>query len=247
MSEAVQWRLEGDVPHLACGPLKGQFNSSWARLFQLARWNGKPIESFFVLSPGLGVGKVRESYIRGNDYIETFEPAPPDDIVRQLYWRAALHAEPKAVQLELVISLQTDFFDRNLESEVYSSITGTRAFHSASLAADQFKELDKQPHQHIEHLFNRSEGPEHIFVFRHEAHNLSFAQMVHPSDFVRIRLVQDEFEGWNLISGMFPERLEKGVIRRGRICGWFLPAENDLEVAVELAKRFIDEPLPLTA
>jgi hypothetical protein len=45
---------------------------------------------------------------------------------------------------------------------------------------------------------------------------------------------------------LFPERLEKGVIRLARICGWFMPAENDLATAVELAKRFVAEPPPLT-
>ena len=46
---------------------------------------------------------------------------------------------------------------------------------------------------------------------------------------------------------LFPERLEKGVIRRGRVCGWFMPVENDLETAVRLARAFVEEPLPLTA
>jgi hypothetical protein len=50
-----------------------------------------------------------------------------------------------------------------------------------------------------------------------------------------------------VIAKLFPEHLEKGVIRRGRVCGWFMPAENDLETAVALARQFVAEPLPLTA
>ena len=72
--------------------------------------------------------------------------------------------------------------------------------------------------------------------------------MAHPTDFVSTELThQDHMHGWNFFATkLLAERLEKGVIRRARICGWFLPAENDLSVAVELAKQFIDEPLPLT-
>jgi hypothetical protein len=83
-----------------------------------------------------------------------------------------------------------------------------------------------------------------LFVFRQPELGLSYAEMVHPTDFVSA-----EANGRPptcVRSTLFPEGLEKGVIRRARICGWFLPTENDLETAVELAKQFVDEPLPLT-
>ena len=49
-----------------------------------------------------------------------------------------------------------------------------------------------------------------------------------------------------ITSKLFPERLEKGVIRRGRICAWFLPREADLAIAAELFRRFVSQPPPLT-
>ena len=67
--------------------------------------------------------------------------------------------------------------------------------------------------------------------------------MVHPTDFVSARLQHTR----HVETTLFPEHLEKGVIRRGRICGWFMPAENDLDTAVELAREFVNEPPPLTA
>jgi hypothetical protein len=71
--------------------------------------------------------------------------------------------------------------------------------------------------------------------------------MVHPLDFSAgaksgIGRPQADVR-WQL----FPEHLEKGVIRRGRICGWFMSVENDLETAVQLAREFVNEPPPLTA
>ena len=74
---------------------------------------------------------------------------------------------------------------------------------------------------------------------------MSYAHMVHPSDFVSMRLKVALYAGV-AESQLFPEHLEKGVIRRGRICGWFMPLENDLQTAVELARQFVNEPLPLT-
>ena len=79
-----------------------------------------------------------------------------------------------------------------------------------------------------------------------------YAQILHPSDFESIELryqlhdVKGAFTAWHIKSLLLHQPLEKGVIRRARICGWFMPAENDLQTAVELARRFVDEPLPLT-
>jgi hypothetical protein len=44
----------------------------------------------------------------------------------------------------------------------------------------------------------------------------------------------------------FPNDWKKGVIRRARIAGWFLPLANDLAAAAALAQAFVGEPLPLT-
>jgi hypothetical protein len=88
-----------------------------------------------------------------------------------------------------------------------------------------------------------------LFVFRKSEQDFSYAELVHPTDF-HSAVVNEGCgpfeESGPLRAQLFPERLEKGVIRRARICGWFMPAENDLETAVTLAKRFVDEPLPLT-
>jgi len=71
--------------------------------------------------------------------------------------------------------------------------------------------------------------------------------MVHPSDFAGASVALDGRQPMVVNSTLFPERLEKGVIRRGRICGWLMPVENDLATATILARSFVDEPLPLTA
>lgn len=74
---------------------------------------------------------------------------------------------------------------------------------------------------------------------------VSYFQVVHPDDLFAVeeRRTGDRYR---IRATLFPERLEKGVIRRARLCGWFLPSECDLAVAVELAREFIAEPPPLT-
>jgi hypothetical protein len=74
----------------------------------------------------------------------------------------------------------------------------------------------------------------------------SYAEMVHPADFAGASL---ELRGEELLRfshPLFAERLEKGVIRRVRLCGVFLPRDRDLEKASAIYRNFIAEPLPLT-
>jgi hypothetical protein len=251
MSEAVQWRVEDNGSQVTAGPLEGQVESdSSLTRFRLRSWRGKAADRFSVLATGAPMGnllKLRERYARGADLVEDYETIPvivADAMSPQFYWRVAVHDDLAAVQVQLIVSLRTELLDSDPESSVYSCAWDASAFHAASLAVDQFEEIPRQP---VESSFDRVASAENLFVLRDESCGLSYAEMIHPSDFVRARLLKEGRPPWMLDSTLFPERLEKGVIRRGRICGWFLPAENDLEVAVELAKRFVDEPLPLTA
>jgi hypothetical protein len=120
---------------------------------------------------------------------------------------------------------------------VRSCLRNAKLFHT-DRTGEALKDLANQ-----KHLFLNRDSTQHLIVFRHATLGLSYAEMVHPTDFVMA-----EADGGQCYarSTLFPERLEKGVIRRGRVCGWFLPTENDLATAVELASQFVDEPLPLT-
>jgi len=84
-------------------------------------------------------------------------------------------------------------------------------------------------------------------VLRSSTGNWSYAEMTHPLDQGTWQLARSK-DGKTLIrrnlGGSF---LEKGVIRRLRFRGAFLPRENDLERAVGLFKLFATESPPLTA
>jgi hypothetical protein len=171
-----------------------------------------------------------------------FLPAGPHRIAPQFYWRTALEADGSAIRIELMLSVRTELLDSNPVWRLASFVKGSKLLHARSLEGVAFEDISRRGMS-----FHRSDSTEHLFLFRHEEMKFSYAEMVHPSDFAaaEARLGNDQPPA--VISEIFPERLEKGVIRRGRVCGWFMPAENDLETAVRLARAFVEEPLPLTA
>ena len=188
-------------------------------------------------------GRCVETYVRGSDLVSTYESNEPHGLP-QVYWR--LHASsPPAIGVEVVLSMRTELLDSRPLSAVDSLAANVSAFHASNLDAASFQQVRPAS---APHRWEAEEATTHLFVLRNERLKMTYAEMVHPSDFVSAALSQPEpgVDSWHLKSLLFPESLEKGVIRRARICGWFLPAENDLAVAALLARQFIDEPLPLT-
>ena len=245
---AVQWSAEGFVAKLACGPLRGQVEpAAVGEWFRALSWRDRPIEVFaLAVSAGepLDYNQLQR-HIRGADLVHVFPKSSAERVAREAYWRAAHHAARGAVQVELIYSAQTDLLDSNPETNVSTSVAGGRVFRCQDLNAGCFAELRLADYPGLELVAVNSR--EHLVLFRNEALGFSYAEMVHPTDYVRSNLFSNDRRSMFCVSVLFPERLEKGVIRRGRVCGWFLPAEDDLATAVELAKQFVDEPLPLTA
>ncbi len=188
-------------------------------------------------------GQRLESYVRGRDLVSTHEANLPHGSP-QIYWR--LHASsPPAIGVEVVLSMRTELLDSRPLSAVDSMAASVSAYHCPTLNAADFAEVNLAS---APHFWKAETSAIHLFVLRSERLQMTYAEMVHPSDFVSAELSKPEpaIDSWRLKSVLFPESLEKGVIRRARICGWFLPIENDLAVTVELARKFINEPLPLT-
>jgi len=247
---AAEWRIEGDACWLSCGPLSGRVEADELGVrFLVATWRGFPSDAFGALitagpGPRPPVIEIKERYVRGCDFVATYAKSTEFPVAPQFYWRAALHESLAAVQIQMILSVQTDLLDSHPEASVNSFALESRLFHASTLRAEAFREVAAvTPPAPVDHNASR----EHLFVFRNESFGLSYAQMVHPTDFVTAEIHSNASHPWLVDSTLFPEFLEKGVIRRARISGWFLPAENDLAAAVQLAKQFVEEPLPLTA
>jgi hypothetical protein len=248
--EAVHWQLADDHARLVCGPLSGRVEfASVGVHFLPEQFRGQAIDHLSVLftrgTADIQRLELHEWYVRGRDLIARFEKSPAHKLTPQIDWRAGNCPEHQAASLEVIVSMQTELLDSHPQALVHSFCQGAEVWQARSFEQPHF-ELLGAADEGREHF--AAEGTEQLFVFREPRLGISYAQANHPSDFVATRIVGNAAGGqWSIAATLFPERLEKGVIRRGRICGWFLPSKNDLQVATELARRFVNEKLPLTA
>jgi hypothetical protein len=251
-SAAVNWTLEGNNAWLNCGPLRG-----CVRLHQLVAgicdktWHDLLCDKFAVLQlvvPLVEIAPPRElvdSYIRHSDLVASYARTPPLTVAPQIYWRASFDERSSAVSIEVMLSMHTDLLDSQPHSAVNSIGIGCNLFHTADLKTASFQRLTAAQGAN---RFDARDFGTHLFLLRSNELRLSYAEMVHPGDFVSTEIDYrgDDLSTYRIHSTLFPDHLEKGVIRRGRICGWFMPVENDMEAAVALARQFVAEPLPLT-
>jgi len=248
MSGESAWKLAGDRALLECGPLVGEAHFGAAGIrFLVTAWKGQREDktSLFasdITNDYLTKTDLTEAYTRGGDLVANFAKSERH-IVPQVYFRASCDESTSAIRLELILSVQTDLLDSRPECGLGSYVWDAQLFHSRTLMANAFERVPDLE----DRVFDRGESPTHLFLMRVNGHNFSYAELVHPSDFVRANAGTGGTPLAAVEYTLFPEPLEKGVIRRARICGWFMPPENDLATAVELARKFIDEPLPLTA
>jgi hypothetical protein len=246
-SSAPEWQLTGSVATFKCGPMQALADFDLDGVcFVPVNWKSQRIESTEVLgSCGpdelKSVLQVSELYIRDTDLVANIATAGPHRIAPQIYFRARFDSRLEAIRIELVLSVRTELLDSVPTWTVMSCVMDSSLHHASRLDSRAFEVVPAG-----DCSFLQSSSPTHLFLFRNLKVGFSYAEMVHPTDFAAAT-TRDGQQPFCVQSSVFPEHLEKGVIRRARICGWFLPAENDLAVAVELAKQFVDEPLPLTA
>lgn len=181
-----------------------------------------------------------EVYVRQQDLIATYAPSEGRNVQTQIYWRAG--QRDSVATVELILSAQTHLLDSRPSLVALSTLPAGAVFYLAD-GAERLEELafDFQSRRD----FSPSECVP-LLLFRPHGAAYSYAEMVQPSDFAGASL---ELRGEELLRyshPLFAERLEKGVIRRVRLCGALLPRDGDLERALQLYQHFIAEPLPLT-
>jgi hypothetical protein len=239
--------MERGGAHLSCGPLEAFARCDGGLSLSLKSWGKAPIPKSAVLASAGPADssealEITERYVRGLDFVASYKATGAKHITPHVYWRSNFNESENTVRVELVLSAQTDLLDSGASWIVGSSISNALLLHAASLKRPTFEDASAAAER-----FDETDAAEHLFVFRASSLGFSYAQMVHPTDFVVAEVAFNEERKLMLRSTLFPERLEKGVIRRGRVCGWFMPVENDLETAVRLARAFVEDPLPLTA
>src|SRR5262245_50136971 len=172
MSERnVPWRIAGDVAHLSCGPLVGELEfSNLEACFFPKSWAGREVTEMGVLAndgPDSAATRLQlsEAYIRGRDLVATYAPALPGNIAQQICWRAEHHQALGSVQLQMVLSMQTELLNSEPEAIIRSFAGGGRLFHAAGLSIEQFEEFDFTPEdvasRTLERRFDNRSSLEH--------------------------------------------------------------------------------------
>ncbi|HTN76942.1 MAG TPA: hypothetical protein VL096_16905 [Pirellulaceae bacterium] len=169
-----------------------------------------------------------EAYQRGVDLVATYAQLSERTIRPQVYWRYLESAEMPG--LELILSAQTSLLDSQPQTRVESTLPGGEV----RLLSVTGKWLSD----------SSTDVPCGVLVRSPEL-SASYFEMVFPSD-LSVGSVERQPQRVTIRRELFPERLEKGVVRRGRVRGVFLAQEQDEALALQAFERFVESPLVLS-
>lgn len=231
MSDSVCWQLSATTAQLLTPRLRGaidlQAPAAGLRDLQLA---DQPLTGLTLLGVPLAgdrpTATVVDHYIRGRDLVASYAPTTAERLHPQIYWRVLdTHELPEgACGLELIVSMRTDLLDSH-----------PRLTTTSQLPAGE--------------LLSAGDLPPGLFLARPSGASYSYVEMLHPSDYAASPDKggkEVNAKGMQLHFSLFPERLEKGVIRQSRLQAIFVPRASDLADAQAAQRRFAATPPPLT-
>lgn len=247
------WTADNHVRFFNAHGLQARWNIAHPDAgFDSIRWNEKSCDHLRILqcrnanSAGDPEDELIDTYLREDDLVATYVQAPKRVNRKQVYLRPAgfLYPEPIA-GIEIVFSMQTERLDGDPQLSIRSEAPTTRMHALVNPAAPQWETLDPTEealdlptHQFCGAFATELSGSEAIF-----------AQVIDPSDFLGGRWIRQS-ESSNLFALSFPvfgSSLEKGVIRRGRVTGLFLPnTSGALDSLLSFYQWYRESPPMLT-
>jgi hypothetical protein len=243
------WQLADPLAKLSLPALSAEINTfePWQGIRSVSLGSGRSVAaSVLQIDVRELVAANRlplEVYTRGSDLVATYAASETRNIQTQIYWRAVDAASSYgAAGLELILSAQTHLLDSRPTLTTQSVLPTGPVLGLSGDSAEPLREVAIGPSGKME--FDAAQ-PMPLFLFQPQGADYSYLEMVQPSDYAGASL-ERRGETLRLVNQLFPERLEKGVIRRARLCGLFLPRANDVEHALTAYRAFINEPLPLT-
>ena len=195
-----------------------------------------------------GSESLHEVYVRGDDLIASYAGSESTALQPHIRWRSLQIRTQQldAVGVELIVSMQTYLLDSDPTVSISSTLVATDVRRCVDLENGDFETLAVISPGELP----VSEDPRaSLIVFRLVGVDISYVEMVPPTDY-RGGQLQGTSPGSSAVcwrSRIFSERLEKGVIRRGRIWGLFVRRSHDLELAVRCYRQLTSSPPPLTA
>jgi hypothetical protein len=239
---ASAWQLTHSVGQLRCGAWAAKVNVDQPALglhelslngellagqllgVTVAEENAPPTELAIA-----GIDK----FVRGGDLVANYPQCETQPFTLHNYWRIAAASE-KLVVIDAIVSLQTTL----LECYPKTILTTELPAKDAMIVS---------PNETAERRIESTlEGDEPVGILLRGVHPAwSYVEITHPSDMGTWRIdlgtrtrMQRELGG---------EFQEKGVIRRLRVRGAFVAANNDRELARQIISDFVIAQPPLTA
>jgi len=248
---SVVWRLDGATVVLQTHQLAAEIDlqNPCAGLSQLV-YNDIALDGFVLgitpgASPPMSERDLDDVFLRGNDLVVTYSETNQRPFSLQAYWRATV-SEDGVLLLDTIISLQTDLLESFPGLAVETQLPAATAWYVPNQGVPNngkaAVEIALAKGQQRKLPTDDSDG----LLLQAANADWSYAEMTHPEDRGggRIqRLEQDAYLLHRQLGGGF---LEKGVIRRLRVRGVFLPRENDFELAVRSLAQLATEQPPLT-
>ena len=190
--------------------------------------------------------QVVDSYVRGDDLVVHYAPATAADVTPEICWRVQRPGDVASIGLELIVSVHTSGRDSDPSYSLESLLPTEDVVWLDGRGQQDFARL---PLDYQTQLSATPEDSTGAVLFRLPGRSVSYVEMVHPSDFCQIAVTIEEPSVPLARSSfrIFAEKIEKGVIRRGRFRGYFLPREDDESVAIALHRQFAASDPPLSA
>jgi hypothetical protein len=195
------------------------------------------------LAPVARVENVADKWARGVDLVAVYAQSAERPFRSEIYWRALRSESPLCVGVELIVSVQTSLLDALPRLDTSSSLPASEALWIDD--PDRLTHVRRWAYGDPPLRATR-EGGQGVSLLRLEDAPFSYIEMVYPGDFVTASL-QGRDRLTTLQWELFPESLEKGVIRRARLRGLFADRDDDLNHAAWCYRDFVTSPIPLTS
>ncbi len=246
----MAWQLDGNVASLNVGELQARIDLARPRdgisqivprgvrqdrvqLFQLASGEADPGDKRFL----------KEFYVRGIDLVASYAETSDSPVSLEVYWRALTDVVPLC-GVELWVSEQTNQLESDPQLSSASQLPMCDAFRFEGTDNGQLASLTLGEGESARLTGESGSG---AFLFRPHGADWSYGEMVHPADFSAAH-IEAHAGGLSLVNQLFGrECLEKGVIRRARLRGLFVPRQDDTTHIAEAYRLFASSELPLTA
>jgi hypothetical protein len=254
------WRIDGNIACLESNKLRCEVDilnpPSGLKILAAEGAIIHDTTLFRVGLPHSTINPVVDFFARGNDLVAIYSETAEHPFRAQIYWRSVPSAITQGsgrsldratesfAALELILSIQTNLLDADPTLTVETELSAIQVSHLVDSQTERLTDLQIADSPVV---LSPADGLG-CFHFRLADSPLAYTEMVHPADFHRSTLERSaaDSNALRLTHQLFAQRLEKGVILRSRIRGFFMPAETEPAVLVRAYQDFATSDPPLT-